>query len=85
VDGRIDRARFTANANSYFTEAALRDCKASLRRLGKLESVTAAGENLRGGMTHRTYRAQFERQTLTLNIYVTAAGKYEQFLVTEQL
>jgi CubicO group peptidase (beta-lactamase class C family) len=83
--GRIDRTLFTANANSYFTEAALRDCKASLRRLGKLESVTAAGENLRGGMTHRTYRAQFRKQTLTLNIYVTPAGKYEQFLVTEQI
>jgi hypothetical protein len=83
--GRIDRALFTANANSYFTEAALRDCKASLRRLGKLESVTAAGENLRGGMTHRTYRAQFEKRTLTLNIYVTPAGKYEQFLATEQI
>jgi hypothetical protein len=47
--------------------------------------VTAAGENLRGGMTHRSYRAQFEKKTLSLNIYLTSGGKYEQFLVEEQM
>ncbi|MGD0498151.1 MAG: serine hydrolase domain-containing protein [Bryobacteraceae bacterium] len=83
--GRIDRALFTENANSYFSATALQDCKASLGRLGKLESVAATGENLRGGITHRSYRAQFEKKTLNLNIYVTASGKYEQFLVEEQL
>ena len=81
--GRIDRSLFTDNANSYFSETALKDCKASLGRLGKLESVTSASENQRGGMTHRSYRAQFE--TLNLNIYVISSGKYEQFLVTEQI
>jgi CubicO group peptidase (beta-lactamase class C family) len=81
--GRIDRALFTANANTYFSEQALRDCKTSLGRLGKLESVTPAGENQRGGMTHRSYRAQFEKKTLSLNIYVIGDGKYEQFLVEE--
>jgi len=85
IEGRIDRSLFTANANSYFTATALRDCKDSLRRLGKLQSVTAGGENQRGGMTHRSYRALFEKQTLSLNVYVTTAGKYEQFLVTGQL
>jgi CubicO group peptidase (beta-lactamase class C family) len=85
MEGRIDRSLFTANANSYFTGTALRDCRNSLRRLGKLQSVTAAGENQRGGMTHRSYRAQFEKETLGLNIYIAPDGKYEQFLVTEQL
>ena len=85
LNGKINRALFTANANSYFTETALRDCKASLGALGKLKSVTPGGENLRGGMTHRTYRAQFENKTLLLNIYLTADGKYEQFLVEDQL
>ena len=83
--GRIDRSLFTANANSYYSEVALRDCKASLGKLGKLVSVGAGSDSLRGGMTHRTYRVQFEKKTLNLNIYVTAAGKYEQFLVEEQL
>jgi len=38
---------------------------------------------LRGGMTHRTYRAVFQKKTVTLNIYVMPDGKYEQFLVEE--
>ncbi len=83
--GRIDRALFTANANSYFSETALADCKKSLAALGKLQSVTAAGENLRGGMIHRSYRAQFAKKTLGLNIYVTTDGKFEQFMVEEQM
>ncbi|MGO9894422.1 MAG: hypothetical protein ACLPX8_09460 [Bryobacteraceae bacterium] len=53
--------------------------------LGKLKSVTAISENLRGGMTHRSYRAQFARQALILNLYLLADGKYEQFLIEEQL
>ena len=81
--GRIDRSLFTANANSYFSKLALRDSKASLGRLGALVSVTAGGENLRGGMTYRSYRAQFEKKTLNVSVYVTSAGKYEQLLLTE--
>ena len=83
--GRIDRSLFTANANGYFSGTALRDCRASLAKLGKLAAVTFVREEQRGGMTHRTYRAQFEKKTLSLNIYVTPDGKYEQFLVEEQI
>ena len=36
-------------------------------------------------MTHRTYRAQFEKKTVLLNIYVMPGGKYEQFLVEETI
>jgi D-alanyl-D-alanine carboxypeptidase len=83
--GRIDRALFTSNANFYFSETALKDCKTSLGALGKLKSVSRSSESLRGGMTHRTYRAQFAKKTVLLNIYVIPGGKYEQFLVMNQL
>jgi hypothetical protein len=43
--------------------------------------VKPGSENLRGGMTHRSYKAEFERKTVTLNIYLLPNGKYEQFLV----
>lgn len=79
--GKIDRSLFTADANSYFSATALGDIKASLRPLGKLKAVTFGSEGLRGGMTHRGYRAQFAKRTLSLNIYLTGDGKYEQFLV----
>jgi len=83
--GKIDRALFTANANSYFTETALLDCKSSLTPLGKLKAVTPVSENLRGGMIHRAYRAEFVKKTLILNIYLLPDGKYEQFLVEDQV
>ena len=84
-NGRVDHALFTDNANSYFTDAALQDFRSSLTPLGKLKTVTRLGESLRGGMIHRTYHADFTSKTVLLNIYVMPDGKYEQFLVEEQL
>jgi D-alanyl-D-alanine carboxypeptidase len=81
--GRVDRALLTSNANSYFTGVALHDISASLKSLGKLKSFTRTNETLRGGMTHRNYRAEFDKKTVTLNIYVMPDGKYEQFMVEE--
>ena len=83
--GHIDRALFTANANSYFGDVALEDYKTSLESLGRLLAVTKRSEQLRGGMTHRSYEAQFEKQTLRLNIYVMPDGRFEQFLVEQSL
>jgi len=82
--GKIDRPLFTANANFYFRDTTLQDYKSSLSPLGKLKSLTRTGENLRGGMTHRSYRAEYQKKTVLLNIYVMPDGKYEQFLVVGQ-
>ncbi|PYT23021.1 MAG: serine hydrolase [Acidobacteria bacterium] len=82
--GKIDRALFTDNANTYFTPSALEDYKKSLGALRKLKSITRVRESLRGGMIHRMYSAQFERKTVLLNIYVMPDAKYEQYLVTEE-
>ncbi len=84
-EGRIDRSLFTANANSYFSDVALADYRDSLSALGKLVSVTKRGESLRGGMIHRSYRAQFEKKTVLLNNYVLTDGKIEQFMVEDQI
>jgi hypothetical protein len=83
--GRIDRAEFTANANSYFSDLALNDYRTSLAPLGKLQALTRKNEQLRGGMTHLIYQAQFERKVVVLNIYRTPDGKFEQFLAEGQL
>jgi D-alanyl-D-alanine carboxypeptidase len=82
--GEVNRSLFTDNANSYFTAAALLDFKNSLQALGPLKSVARVSESLRGGMTHRSYRAEFEKKAAGLNIYVMPGGKYEQFMVMEQ-
>ncbi len=83
--GRVDRALFTDDANSFFNDVVLKDYAKSLDRLGNLEDLTKSNETLRGGMTHRNYRARYEKKTLTLNVYVMPDGKYEQFLVEETL
>ncbi|MGA2184234.1 MAG: serine hydrolase domain-containing protein [Bryobacteraceae bacterium] len=83
--GHIDRALFTSNANSYFTDVALQDYQASLAPLGKLQAVTKRTERLRGGMTHRTYDAQFEKKSVLLNIYVMPGGRFEQFLAVDRI
>lgn len=81
--GHIDRTLFTSDANSYFDKA-LHDYQASLSALGKLLAVTRTGEQLRGGMFHRGYRAQFEKKSISLNVYVMTDGKFEQFMAEEQ-
>ena len=83
--GHIDRALFSSNANSYFTDVALQDYQASLAPLGRLLAVTKRTEQLRGGMTHRTYDAQFEKKSVLLNIYVMPGGRFEQFLVVDRI
>lgn len=83
--GRVDRALFTADANSFFSGIVLKDYAKSLDGLGRLEDVAKTSEQQRGGMTHRRYRAQYEKKTMTLNVYVMPDGKYEQFLVEETL
>lgn len=82
--GRIDRSLFTPNANAYFGNVALNDYRHSLAPLGNLQLLTLENEQLRGGMTHLSYRAHFEKNTVSLNIYVMPDGKFEQFLVEEQ-
>jgi D-alanyl-D-alanine carboxypeptidase len=83
--GKIEPNQFTENARSYFTSEALRDIRTSLATLGALKSVTRSSEVLRGGMTHRTYRAEFAKNSVSVSVYITPDGKFEQFMVLESL
>lgn len=82
--GKIDHALFTDNANSYFTEQALKDYSASLTALGEIESFKQTSNSLRGGMTHMSYEVKFPQKTVGINIYQMPNGKFEQFLVAAQ-
>jgi CubicO group peptidase (beta-lactamase class C family) len=79
--GQIDRSLFTENANAYFTEQALKDFAASLGPLGAPDTFAPAGEGLRGGMTSLSYRLGFPQRNLSISIFVTPEGKYEQYQV----
>jgi CubicO group peptidase (beta-lactamase class C family) len=82
--GEIQKDLFTDDARQYFSDTARRDYQASLSGLGKLVLLTRQNEQQRGGMTHLTYRAHFQHDSVALNIYLLPDGKIEQFLVEEQ-
>lgn len=82
--GRLDRSILTANANSYFSEQAIADFKASLAPLGVPREFTQTQHWLRGGMTGRAYAAVFADRTLRVWTYETPDGKLEQFQVAVQ-
>ena len=79
--GKIDRSRFTSNANAYFSDQALKDFAASLAPLGKPSDFSQVAEELRGGMTLHRYSARFPKKTLTVKTYITPDGKFEQYIV----
>jgi hypothetical protein len=85
IAGKIDRSLFTSDLSSYFTAAVLADYKTSLAGLGALQSVTRTNSVLRGGMTYRSYRAQFAEKSMVISTYVTSDGLFEQFLVVDQI
>jgi hypothetical protein len=83
--GTIDRSLFTANANFYFSDMALRDISGSLKAFGAVRSATRTSENLRGGMTFRFYKVEFESGSVGISTYLTPDGRFEQFMVEQDL
>lgn len=82
--GRIERARFTDNANYFFTEEVLRDYQASLAPLGAPQAFAQSGPaRLRGGFVNRNYTLTFPGRELEIVTYAEPApgGRIEQFLV----
>jgi hypothetical protein len=79
--GKIDRSIFTDNANSYFTDEALKDFAASLGPLGRPKEFSQASQGLRGGMLLRSYRVKFADKTLRAWTFEMPDGKLEQYQV----
>jgi D-alanyl-D-alanine carboxypeptidase len=81
--GTLDRSLFTYDANSYFSEQALKDFSSSLGHLGAPKSFLQVGQALRGGMTFRVYRVEFDKKALRVWTYELPDGKLEQYQVAE--
>ena len=80
--GTIDRSLFTDNANSYFSEPALKDFASGLAALGTPQEFTQTRQRLRGGMLLRVYRVRFPQKTLQVWTYEMPGGKLEQYQVS---
>ena len=82
--GQIDRSLFTANANAYFSDQALRDFASSLGPLGAPKEFTLQRSGLRGGMVQRSYRVAFANKTVGVSTFTMPDGKIEQFMVAAE-
>ena len=77
--GKIDRSLFTSDANSYFTDQAVRDFAASLGPLGKPVSFNQTSQRDRGGMTFHGFEVKFSGKALAIWERDMPDGKIEQF------
>ncbi len=82
--GKIDRSLFTDNANSYFSEQALKDFASGLVTLGDPQEFTQVRRGLRGGMVLRVYRVRFAQKGLRVWTYEMPDGKLEQYQIAPQ-
>ncbi len=79
--GNINRALFTDNCNSYFTEQAVKDFASSLGPLGTPTEFTQTFKQDRGGMTFRLFEVQFPKKTVEVWERIMPEGKIEQYQV----
>jgi len=79
--GRIDRALFTANANAYFSDAALADFASGLGPLGPALEFEQVSQSLRGGMVARSFRIKCGTKSLRLTTFTMPDGKLEQYQI----
>lgn len=79
--GRIDRSLLAPNLSDYFTPEAIADYQSSLAPLGEPLSFRQTAEELRGGMTFRSFLIVYPKQHLRLTTYTYPNGKLEQYLI----
>jgi D-alanyl-D-alanine carboxypeptidase len=80
--GKINRALFTDNGNSYFSEQALQDFASSLGPLGSPTEFTQTYKQDRGGMTFRLFEVHFPQKTVEVWERIMPDGKIEQYQVS---
>jgi D-alanyl-D-alanine carboxypeptidase len=79
--GKLDRALFTPNANSYFSDQVIQDFASGLAPLGAPKAVGQRRSSDRGGMTFRLFDVKFAGRALAIWERDMPDGKIEQFQV----
>jgi CubicO group peptidase (beta-lactamase class C family) len=83
--GQIDRSQFSANANSYFTDLAIKEFESSLAPLGRPLAFVSSGYQERGGMTFRSFTVRFPQKTVKVWVRVLPDNKIEQYQIAAEL
>ena len=68
------------NLSDYFTAEALADFQSSLAPLGEPLTFRQTNDELRGGMTFRSFDIVYPGKRLRLTTYTYPDGKLEQYL-----
>jgi D-alanyl-D-alanine carboxypeptidase len=84
LQGRIDRSLLAPNLSDYFTPEAIADFQSSLAPLGEPLSLRQTREELRGGMTFRSFDITYPGRRLRLTTYTYPNGKLEQYLIAPE-
>jgi D-alanyl-D-alanine carboxypeptidase len=79
--GTIDRNLLAPNLSDYFTPEAIKDYQSSLAPLGEPLSLRQTDEELRGGMTFRSFTIAYPDRRLRLTTFTYPDGKLEQYLI----
>lgn len=80
--GELDRARLSAHANAYFSEAVVIETAQVLQRAGALKAFELRSQGELGGLDVRSYRATLERQRYTVLSRAGPDGVIEQYTLT---
>jgi len=80
--GQLDRSLLAPNLNDYFSPEAVSDFQNSLAPLGEPISFRQSGDELRGGMTMRSFTIIYPDRVLELTTYTYPDGKLEQYIIT---
>lgn len=79
--GTLDRSLLSSNLNDYFSPQTVSDFATSLAPLGEPLRFRQTHEELRGGMSFRSFLIEYPTRKLSLTTYTYPDGKLEQFLV----
>jgi D-alanyl-D-alanine carboxypeptidase len=82
--GTVDRAQLGEEFSIYLTEARLRDAAPRLKEYGEPTSVEVLGLHERGGMEACTVRFTFKTGVVKANMFRSADGKVQQFLLGKE-
>lgn len=83
--GKYNPAKFTPDAQYYFSAQTLADYRTSLSKLGPLTGIEPLrAPRLRGGFVNRNFRLRFGKTSLIAITYAEPGpnGRWEQFIVT---
>ncbi len=84
LQGHIERSLLAPNLNDYFSPQAITDFQSSLAPLGEPLSLHQTQEELRGGMTFRSFDITYPGRRLRLTTYTYPDGKLEQYLIAPE-